>query len=77
MKQKIKSKMEDIYQTISIITLNVNGLKTNQMQRLLDWIKLQAPAAYKRNTFDPRLKLKAWQLYSMQTITVREFELLY
>lgn len=36
MKQKIKSKMEDIYQTISIITLNVNGLKTNQMQRLLD-----------------------------------------
>lgn len=36
MKKKIKSKMEDIYQIISIITLNVNGLKTNQMQRLLD-----------------------------------------
>lgn len=36
MKQKIKSKTEDIYQMISIITLNVNGLKTNQMQRLLD-----------------------------------------
>ena len=36
----------------------MNGLKTNQIQRLLDWIKLQAPTVYKRNTFDPnRLKL--------------------
>ena len=31
-KQKIKHKMKDLNQTISITTLNVNELKTNQMQ---------------------------------------------
>ena len=32
MKQKMKHKMKDLNQTTSITTLNVNELKTNQIQ---------------------------------------------
>lgn len=43
-KQKISSKMVDIYSAILIITLNTNNIYTLiKRQRLLDWIKQQDP----------------------------------
>lgn len=77
--------MANVNPTISIITLNVNGLKyLIKRQRLPDWIeknKIQLYPVYRRCfkfKDTNRLKvLKEGKRYIIQTVTIRKWKWLY
>ena len=65
-KLKTNSKMTDLNLTISVITLNINHLKTPTKKRLSDWIeKPKIYATYKKSILNikdtNRLKIKRWK----------------
>lgn len=81
--QNMNNKMAELNLSLSVITLNLNGLSlVIKRQRLVEWIKKMIQLYYLQEThFRPKdankLRLKDGKGYSMQIVTKRDLGYLY